>query len=184
MASTLLVHSKDERLRNAYWAALQGADSDGYFCASLRMVALVFGAGLFTEHYQPPSPSPPTPPGPSFSYACSPSKAACVLSPEGGYANATACRKACVNTFACDQETQQCSQSPSGNFSSLSACNANCPSSACSNKPYAQCGGKTYHGETCCPEGFHCVGTNYYLQCQPTSVHFLVRSSVARKVEL
>ena len=40
---------------------------------------------------------------------------------------------------------------------------------ACSNKPYAQCGGTTWKGETCCPDGWACTGSGYYYQCTKAS---------------
>ena len=39
---------------------------------------------------------------------------------------------------------------------------------ACPNALYAQCGGMTYSGPTCCPTGATCqVSSAYYSQCTP-----------------
>jgi len=42
------------------------------------------------------------------------------------------------------------------------------PESPCSNKEYAQCGGKSFSGDTCCQEYDNCTVVNqYYSQCMP-----------------
>jgi len=44
------------------------------------------------------------------------------------------------------------------------------PPSGCKNQAYAQCGGASFTGETCCPSGSTChVSNEYYSQCIPSS---------------
>lgn len=50
MAATTAVHSTSAAARKEWWAALLAAQPDDYYCASLRMVALLFASGLMTEH--------------------------------------------------------------------------------------------------------------------------------------
>jgi hypothetical protein len=41
---------------------------------------------------------------------------------------------------------------------------------ACPNKQYQQCGGQTFHGNSCCPSGTSCVYTEpYYSYCKPAA---------------
>ena len=55
---------------------------------------------------------------------------------------------------------------------------------SCSNRPYGQCGGKTWKGQTCCPKGFSCKGSgDYYSQCQPTS-YTMAETHEATGIEL
>jgi hypothetical protein len=44
-------------------------------------------------------------------------------------------------------------------------------SQSCTNKEWGQCGGQTWHGETCCPSYDTCKTINtFYAQCQPQNL--------------
>ena len=169
MASTLYVHSADSGARSTFWAALTAADPSDYFCDALRMLALVFNTGLMTPTFHPPAPpSPPSPPPSPASFACSSGQ--CVPSSSGPFANATSCHVSCFTRYSCDHASQTCAASSYGAYAGKDACLSVCRTAACSNKPYAQCGGTTWKGATCCPSGFHCSGQGYYYQCVPKSL--------------
>ena len=166
MASTLYVHSADSAARAAFWQALRASDPSDYFCDALRMLAIVFNTGLQTIAFAPPPPpSPPPPSPPPTPYACKSRK--CVKVPSGPFSNASSCHAACFAKYSCDHVSQTCAISSYGAYAGKSACESVCRTAACGNKPYGQCGGKTWKGETCCQDGFYCKGSGYYYQCVP-----------------
>jgi len=176
MASTLYVHSTDDAARAAYWQALTSSDPSDYFCDSLRLVAIAFTAGVMTPTFNPmPPPGPSPPPPPSSKYTCSAGQ--CIESAGGIYTNASTCHETCFARYSCDQSSQTCSVSSYGAYAGKDACLSVCRTSACSNRPYAQCGGTTWKGDTCCPNGYTCRGSGYYYQCQPSSSTMLAKGS-------
>ena len=198
MASTLFVHSDSTQERQQWWDALSNAAAPtDYFCASLRMVALLFTSGIMTESYQPtPPPSPPAPkfscdtstqqcirgasgaypsksaclqacgsPPPATAYSCDQQQQMCSADAHGSFANQTSCERACSPNYSCSSSSQ-CVQNPSGVYPSYGECNDDCHPGSCTNKPWAQCGGTGWSGETCCPPGYSCVKqSGFYSQC-------------------
>mmetsp|Transcript_43788 Transcript_43788/g.121205 ORF Transcript_43788/g.121205 Transcript_43788/m.121205 type:complete len:277 (-) Transcript_43788:286-1116(-) len=168
MASTLYVHSTDDSNRAAAWRALTASDPSDYFCDSLRMVAILYSSGLMTPTYaSPPPPGPPPSPSPQVPYTCTSGQ--CVQASSGSFANSSTCHASCFARYACNQTSQTCSISSYGAYAGKDACLSVCRTAACSNTPYAQCGGVTWKGNTCCPDGYTCSGSGYYYQCVPSS---------------
>jgi len=204
MASTLFVHSNDSEERQQWWQALAGASAPtDYFCAALRMMALLFNSGIMTAAFTPPPPPapppspskfacdstsqqclqdsagtytsksacedeclPPSPPSPSGGFRCSKSQQRCVADEQGIYPNRTACELECSPNYVC--KSNQCVQDPHGTYPTYKTCYDSCHTGTCSNKPWAQCGGATWSGATCCPPGYSCFKQNeFFSQCCP-----------------
>jgi hypothetical protein len=167
MASTVFVHSTNDIARGDFWQALKGSNPNSYFCDSLRLLALLFNAGLMTAQGGPPPPPPP-PPAPQ-KWWCSSTSGTCIISPRGTLApNSTGCEALCELSWHCNSQTQQCESGDPADYPNKAKCQEACNQGSCSNKPYAQCGGTGWTGATCCPDGYKCEGSGYYYQCMPS----------------
>jgi len=129
--------------------------------------AYVSPLGACAPPLRTPRHATPLTPSAQVAYTCTSGQ--CVQQPGGLFSNATACHASCFTRYACEHNSQTCSISSYGAYAGKDACLSICRTAACTNYPYAQCGGTTWKGLTCCPSGYECHGQGYYFQCVPSS---------------
>merc|ERR1711939_981115 len=86
----------------------------------------------------------------------------------------------CPSGYSCDYDNDWYSQCRPGDktdddddkkassSSSKSSSSSSSSSSCSASRAYAQCGGHSYYGSTCCPSGYFCdMDNTWYSQCRP-----------------